>query len=93
MVKSSEKMLARQLQVRANATNITFVITAKGAAERANIMRFAWSSTICKATKSTHSASVVTKDSAIASLFLPQHSSVAGYVNMLGTATVDFVAV
>ena len=89
MVKSSEGMLARQ--ERASTTSITFVIIAKGAAERANAVIVACNSPNCKVTKSTHSANVVTKHSA--RLFLPQHSSVAGYLNMPGTATVAFLAV
>ena len=82
-------MLARQ--EKASTISITFVTTAKGAAGMINRIRVPLISISCKTTKSTHSAIVVTRRSA--GLFLPQHNSVAGYLNMQGTATVAFLAV
>ena len=80
---------------------ISITLEAKGAVDTANTAVDPLSNTVpkgsidafatctsCKTTRSTHSANVVTKYSA---RLLPQHSSVAEYLNMLGTATVAFL--
>ena len=77
-------------QERASTISTTLVTTAKGAAGMIITTRVTCNIASCKTTKSTHSTIVVTRRSA--GLFLPQHNSVAGYLNMQGTATVAFLA-
>ena len=88
MVKSSEKMLVRQ--ERASTSNIAFVAMLKGSAEIVSAINIPCNSTNCKAVRTTHSVSVVTRHSV--RLFLPQQRTVAGYLNMHGTAGVAFLA-
>ena len=88
MVKSSEKMLVRQ--EKASTSNITLVAMPKGSAEIVSTNSVPCNITSCKAVRTTHSASVVTRHSA--RFFHPQQRTVAGYLNMHGTATVAFLA-
>ena len=88
MVKSREKVLIKQ--EKANTSNIAFVAMPKGSAVIVSANNVPCNSTSCKAVRSTHSASVVTRRSARP--FLPQQRTVAGYLNIHGTATVAFLA-
>ena len=88
MVKSREKMFVRQ--EKANTSNIALVAMPKGSAEIVSAISIPCINTSCKAVRTIHSASVVTRRSARP--FLPQQRTVAGYLNIHGTATVAFLA-
>ena len=88
MVKSREKVLARQ--EKASTSNIILVAIPRGSAEIVSTNIIPCISTSCKAFRSTHSANVVMRCSARP--FLPQQRTVAGYLNIHGTATVAFLA-
>ena len=88
MVKSREKKLVRQ--EKASTSSIAFVAMPKGSTVIVRTNTVPCNSTSCTSVRTTHSASVVTRHSA--RLFLLQQSTVAGYLNMHGTATVAFLA-